>query len=253
MFEDIPIDNLSARVVSERFAALDATNTKKNGRLRHLKTLLRWGYKMDYLPDASWLSKLTLYPDDVKARRGLKYLEPQELKAVIKAADAEYGLLIEALALSGLRIGEALALSPSDIDTVIHVNKTLSATTGEIGPTKTPESNREVYIQKELKKVLERVDKTGPALFTKNGRRIDYFKFNVYFGDLTEKTINRRLSSHALRHTHVSLLAAAGVPLELIGRRLGHNDSKITREIYFHVTEAMRDKDAALLDAITLL
>lgn len=47
--------------------------------------------------------------------------------------------------------------------------------------------------------------------------------------------------------------AAAGVPLEVIGRRLGHNDSKVTREIYFHVTESLKDKDAALLDAITLL
>lgn len=48
-------------------------------------------------------------------------------------------------------------------------------------------------------------------------------------------------------------ITAAGVPLEVIGRRLGHNDSKVTREIYFHVTESLKDKDAALLDAITLL
>ena len=252
MFDKIPIDNLSARVVSERFAALDATPAKKNGRLRQLRTLLRWAYRMDYLKDVSWLDKVPLYPDDIKARRDLKFMEPGELKAVIEAADAEYSILISALALSGLRIGEALALDASDIDTVIHVTKTLSATTGEIGPTKTHESTRDIYIQKELREVLDRANKDGP-LFTHGGRRVNYFKFNTYFGDLTEHVLDRRLTPHALRHTHVSLLAAAGVPLELIGHRLGHNDSKITREIYFHITESMKDKDAALLDAIKLL
>lgn len=48
-------------------------------------------------------------------------------------------------------------------------------------------------------------------------------------------------------------ISAAGVPLSLITRRLGHANSKITQEIYFHVTESLKDKEAALLDAITLL
>ena len=252
MFEGVPVDNLTARLVSERFSRLDAAPSKKNGRLRQLRTLLRWGYRMDYVKDVSWLDKVPMYPDDIKARRDLKFLEPEELKKVIESADAEYGLLISALALSGLRIGEALALDASDVDTVIHVTKTLSPTTGEIGPTKTHESNRDIYIQKELKEVFDSANKSGP-LFTKGGRRVDYYKFNTYFGDLTKQVLDRRLTPHALRHTHVSLLAAAGVPLEVIGRRLGHNDSKITREIYFHVTESLKDKDAALLDAITLL
>lgn len=70
---------------------------------------------------------------------------------------------------------------------------------------------------------------------------------------MTARTIGRPLSTHALRHTHTSLLAAAGIPLDVISRRLGHADSKVTREIYLHVTELLKDKDAALLDAVTLI
>ena len=253
MFPDVPIANLNARLVTSTFAKLDAPPAKKNSRLRMLKTLLRWGYRMDYISDISWLDKLTMYPDDVKTRRAKKYLEPDELKKVVDAADPDYQSIILFLALSGLRIGEVIALTPADIDDVIHVTKTYSTTTGEVGTPKTNESIRDVYIQKELKEVIENANSTKTALLTVGGKRIDYFKFNLYFAELTENTIGRRLSPHALRHTHVSLLAAAGVPLSLITRRLGHANSKITQEIYFHVTESLKDKEAALLDAITLL
>ena len=253
MFPGVPVDNLNARFVSERFSAWDAAGVTKNGRIRRFKTLMRWAYRMDYVKDISWLDKLPIYPDNVKARRDLKYLEPAELRAVLEAADSEYKNLIEFMALSGLRIGEVIALTPEDVDTVIHVNKTYSAITGEIGPTKTADSTRDVYIQKELRAVLGRVDKSGPALFKRSGRQIDYYAFNKYFRELTARTIGRPLSTHALRHTHTSLLAAAGVPLDVISRRLGHADSKITRDIYFHVTEQLKDKDAALLDAISLI
>lgn len=253
MFPDVPVDNLNARLVSERFSAWDAAGVTKNGRIRRLKTLLRWAYRMDYIKDVSWLDKLPIYPDSVKARRDLKYLEPDELRAVLDAACGEYRDVIEFMALSGLRIGEVIALEPSDVDTVIHVNKTYSAITGEIGPAKTADSVRDVYIQKDLKPVIDRANKEGPALFTRSGRRIDYYAFNKYFRELTARTIGRPLTTHALRHTHTSLLAAAGVPLDVISRRLGHADSKITRDIYFHVTEQLKDKDAALLDAISLI
>ena len=253
MFPGVPVDNLNARLVSERFSAWEAAGVTKNGRIRRFKTLMRWAYRMDYVKDISWLDKLPIYPDSVKARRDLKYLEPAELRAVLEAAAGEYRDVIEFMALSGLRIGEVIALEPSDVDTVIHVNKTYSAITGEIGPAKTADSVRDVYIQKELRAVLDRIDKSGPALFKRSGRQIDYYAFNKYFRELTARTIGRPLSTHALRHTHTSLLAAAGIPLDVISRRLGHADSKVSREIYLHVTELLKDKDAALLDAVTLI
>lgn len=43
-----------------------------------------------------------------------------------------------------------------------------------------------------------------------------------------------------LRHTHASLLAEAGISLEIIQDRLGHKDDKTTMMIYLHVTENMK-------------
>ena len=68
----------------------------------------------------------------------------------------------------------------------------------------------------------------------------------------TFKAIGRRLSTHALRHTYVSLSAAAGVPFETISRHVGHAGEEITR-IYLHVTDQMTAKDNARLDEAKLL
>lgn len=246
-------ESLNARLVSEAFSSWDVPNMTKNERLRRLKAFLRWAYKLDYIPDVSWLDKLPLYPDNRKGRREFKYLERDELDAVIAAAEPEYGSLIAFMALSGLRVGEAIALTPEDITDVISVNKTFSAVTGEIGPTKTDGSTREVYIQRELEDVLRNAYSSDRHVFTKNGRQIQYYTFNKYFRNLTKRTIGRPLTTHALRHTHTSLLAAAGVPLDVVSRRLGHADSKVTRDIYFHVTQEMKDRDKAILDGLRLL
>lgn len=39
------------------------------------------------------------------------------------------------------------------------------------------------------------------------------------------------------------MLAEAGVDLDTISRRLGHADSKITKEVYMHVTNKMKEHD----------
>ncbi|OYS01739.1 hypothetical protein CBF63_01045 [Lactobacillus johnsonii] len=54
--------------------------------------------------------------------------------------------------------------------------------------------------------------------------------------------MNKKFSSHIFRHTHVSKLAEKGVPIELITRRVGHSNSKITKEIYLHVTQKMQNE-----------
>ncbi|MGA9018420.1 MAG: site-specific integrase [Candidatus Cybelea sp.] len=50
------------------------------------------------------------------------------------------------------------------------------------------------------------------------------------------------ITAHCLRDTHASLLAKKGVPLEVVSKRLGHADIRITAERYLHV---YRESDAA--------
>jgi len=61
------------------------------------------------------------------------------------------------------------------------------------------------------------------------------------------------ITTHVLRHTHVALMAEQLVPLEVISRRIGHADSKVTREIYFHITKKMRERDNQLIRNVKIL
>ena len=61
------------------------------------------------------------------------------------------------------------------------------------------------------------------------------------------------ITAHVLRHTHVALMAEQLVPLEVISRRIGHADSKVTREIYFHITKKMRERDNQLIRNVKIL
>lgn len=54
--------------------------------------------------------------------------------------------------------------------------------------------------------------------------------------------INKHVTSHTMRHSHISLLSQLGVSLRAIMDRVGHSDHKTTLQIYSHVTEQM-DKD----------
>lgn len=135
---------------------------------------------------------------------------------------------------------------------------------GKVSPSpKTADSNRTVSIQAELAPVIDDIralmSKISPVatddLFFHNeeGGYIRYDGYRQYLGDCTAKVVGRRLTPHALRHTMTSLFAEAGVSLEVISRRLGHADSKITREIYFHVTKGLEKADAAAVSKVCLL
>lgn len=55
-------------------------------------------------------------------------------------------------------------------------------------------------------------------------------------------TSSKPLSSHIFRHTHISKLAEIGTPIYVIQDRVGHGSSKITQDIYLHVTKKMKEK-----------
>ena len=91
-----------------------------------------------------------------------------------------------------------------------------------------------------------------PLFFAPNGRTASYDAYLKYLREVSERVLGRRIVPHTLRHTHASLLAEQEVPLEQITRRLGHEDSKITREIYIHITERRKKKENEKLRKIAL-
>lgn len=57
---------------------------------------------------------------------------------------------------------------------------------------------------------------------------------------LKRTSIQRKATPHIFRHTHVSMLAEAGVDLRTIMQRVGHDDFRTTLKVYTHVTDKMK-------------
>lgn len=79
------------------------------------------------------------------------------------------------------------------------------------------------------------------------------FDYSKYLRETSERIIGRRITPHTLRHTHASLLMEQGIDIESISKRLGHNDSRVTKEIYLHVTKKLENKRNEQLRELKIL
>lgn len=268
--KDVIVNMLTANYVKQKFMDHGDSKNTANERIARLKALINWAYINDYVENIDWIRKLTKYQDNEKRDKlKEKYMEPEELKKLLEGMkEYEWVLMTKFLCLSGLRIGEAIALEMNDIDyeeRTIKINKTFDALNKIVVDPKTPASNREVYMQDELlevvreiqlhtkKKMLRMAAGKPKYLFCKmDGSHVEYYTFNKYLRENTEAILGRRLTPHALRHTHVALMAP-NASMEAIARRLGHEDSAITRKVYMHVTEKLKEKDNAEFEKVRIL
>lgn len=263
----VRVSDLTAGTIRSALLSLTQEPTTLNEYRRRLRACIRWAYQNDLIESTACIDKIKRWDaPTAREKAKLKYLERAELRAVIDAAGDYTGAVIEFLALTGLRIGEAIALDRDDVtDAEILVSKTFDYRHKIITTPKTDESARAVSVQPELLDTIRRIrslsakhllvngSKCPAFIVNPYGERLSYDNFARTLREITEAVTGRALSPHALRHTHTSLLAESGVPLETISRRLGHSDSKITRQIYLHVTSKVRENDREILSKIALL
>lgn len=257
------LDALTVMDIKRAISSCSAENCTYNERLARYKAFLRWCYQNELL-QVDLASKLKPLPDNKRERIQDKYLEPEELSALLEGMKVPmWYYLTYFLALSGLRIGEAAALLVDDVGEDIDVTKTYSLVTYKVGPTKTGTSTRQVYIQPELRELLDdymifRAEylsgkKTSLLFPSKQATYLNYRAYDKYLAENSERILGRIVTPHALRHTSASLLIANGVPLETVSRRLGHSNSKVTREIYLHLTEKIKEADNRFISQTRLL
>ena len=265
--ENVLVDRLTARYVRDSFLSSGKENGTLNEHLTRFKALIRWGYKNDLLKDISYLDKIERFKDiPHKEKIQDKFLEASELKCLIENMAVEkWRDLTEFLALSGLRFGEAAALEISDIDLknrVIRITKNYDMINNVTTSPKTGSSTRDVYMQDELRELCKRLRYDAlcqrmvngcSLLFQDNGKHIAYYSYNAYLKENAIKYIGRAITPHTLRHTHASLLMEQGISIDVISRRLGHENSEITREIYLHVTNKLKEKENQQLAGIRIL
>lgn len=263
------VSSLTAAYVTDKLISAGETPACTNGRIKYLKACIRWGYKMDLVESPALADKISYLPDPGRKEKLMtKFMEPEELQKLLDSMDNNrWKLLTRFLCLSGLRIGELIALTDKDVgDKYIHVSKTYDVKLDKLHDTpKTDTSNRDVYIQKELADCIKEMRKERRIMLLAAGASshlfypdakggyLHYSAFNKYLAENSLRVLGRKLTSHACRHTMTSIFAAQGASIDTISRRLGHSDSKITKEIYLHVTGEQRKKDEAQIDNIRVL
>lgn len=264
---DAYMDKITAGYVHQKFIDSGEENRTLNGYLKTFKTFWRWAYRSDFVKSPEVADKLLSFQDTPKKERIQdKYLEPNELSALLDTMkETRWRLVTEFLALSGLRVGELAALTKSDVGEYIHVNKTYDANNKVVTSAKTYASKRDVYIQEELRACIVRINEyckyqtevcgyTSMLFFPNvDGGYMEYYTYRKYLAENSVKAIGRHISPHTLRHTHASILFARGMDLQSVSDRLGHSDSKITKEIYLHKLQELKEKENRQLDKIHIV
>lgn len=161
-------------------------------------------------------------------------------------------LAFDVLFYTGMRSGELLALTPTDILPVkrININKNYAKVNGKelfLEP-KTPKSKRCISIPDFLYDDIQAYIRKLYGI--EQGDRIFYFTKSTLDKEIkmaADKAGLPRIRVHDLRHSHTSMLIEMGFsPLE-IAERLGHESVKTTLDTYSHLYP---DKDQQLADAL---
>lgn len=193
-----------------------------------------------------------------------KFLDADELKQVLGTLyeiQPLYGRFCEFLYQTGMRFGEAASLQWSDFfeedgQQYVHVGGTLIwAPDGQSykqDSPKTDSSIRDVSLSDRAVEIInkERALHDGSKwVFQRdNGWPILRPACGKYLGQVKDRLgLDKPLTPHVFRHTHISKLAELGVPLYLIQQRVGHKRGEVTEAIYLHVTKkAARQLDQKL-------
>ena len=256
---NVSVSKLTAPLILRQLSQIRKTQTTINRYILLLNNMLDWAHQYGYISE-----HIKIRSGKVKEQKRdpeLEYLEKEELAEVLDQMEGTMDYYVcKFLALTGCRIGEAAALTLSDLDDkYIHITKAYKIENGVSTP-KTAHSTRDIYIQPELRTFLKEYQKWRKIHLMECGVRTERLFFNRNGGYILNNSLcvklsklesNKHLHPHIFRHTHVALLAEQGLSLEAIARRLGHSDSAITKKIYFHVTEKLKERDEIALSKIS--
>jgi integrase len=179
-----------------------------------------------------------------------QFLTIDEFSKILAATPHHWRPLILTLAGTGIRYGEAAALTVADVDLdngTLRVNKAEKShpdipNKTIVGPTKSLRSRRTNALPSTLLDVLadhvEGRKKTERLFLPPEGGPLRHRTFyrDIWLRKILPNAgIDRRPRLHDLRHSHVAWLIAQGTPLPVIQARLGHEKITTTIDTYGHL------------------
>ena len=195
--------------------------------------------------------------------------EFQQFLTLFEPEEYNIKLLFTVLFFTGLRLGEALALTWQDIDfssNTIHITKSIYVNKGisHISTTKTKAGTRRIIINKKLSQELQhwqqqqkhlleqftsdsltlQVFQSNPLTITKNAIEKQYKKI------LERDDTLKKIRIHDFRHSHASLLINQGEDYLVVKERLGHASIMTTIDTYSHLYPSKQKELAEKLDEL---
>jgi integrase/recombinase XerD len=181
-----------------------------------------------------------------KSNKGRRFppepLTDKDVQALIKSCSrkAPTGIRNRALIVTmyrgGLRVGEALALHPKDLNRdagsirVLHGKGDKSRTVGI-------DAGALAVIEKWIEtRAKLGIGHTRPLFCTLRGEDLSPAYVRKLFPRLARRAgIDKRVHPHGLRHTHAAQLASEGVPINVISKQLGHSNIGTTSRYLDHI------------------
>lgn len=191
-----------------------------------------------------------------RPRRGPETWTAGELTTFLDAASGHR--LYPALhltATTGMRRGEIVGLRWGDWNPGLHqlsISRTRQALAGRSAEfaTKTRTSRRCLELDANTEHVLDefrdrqrsdghRVGTRDPIFTNTDGEPLHPESISQLFARIVKRSGLPYIRFHDLRHTHASLLVAAGIPVKVVSERLGHAHPSFTIHTYQHLLPGM--------------
>lgn len=192
-------------------------------------------------------------------------LTPEQVRVLLEAArDHRFEALFVLAVTTGARQGELFGLEWRDVDLeagVLSIHRSLVEAAGQIsvGQPKTQKSRRSLDLpQNALQALLAHRARLGATphpmarIFSDTeGRPLRKSNFiRREWHPLLQRAGLPRVKFHALRHTHVTVLLAAGGNLKAVSERVGHSRTSMTSDVYAHAVQGMQRELAEKLDRL---
>jgi integrase len=218
--------------------AWETTNHFRTLLSKIMGTAVSWNYLSDNPVRGVKMPERTL-------KRPHRFLTMDEVRRLIAASEEPVRTIVMLATMTGLRIGEILALRWGRINLAagtLRVEETCYH--GRFGTPKTKASRRELPLPSAVVQALlthrsRSSDVSDEALVfcTSNGTPLA--SNNLRKRQLRPACLRAGLAPinwHALRHTHGTLLHAQGTPLRVAQAQLGHSHLTTTLEVYTHAS-----------------
>lgn len=194
------------------------------------------------------------------------YSKDEILQLISMSKNTSMGVPIALAVICGLRRGEVLAVTPSDLNfenRIISISKQVVEIDGKVqlAPPKTESSRRTVFMPDFLARLLqvamnlnrkmfdetEKVFNSSPILRDEAGGFLRPRNLSNRYSRFLKAKHLRHIRFHDLRHSYASLLYESGVPLKTTSELLGHSSIEITADIYTHLNERTKNRVAEQL------